>query len=112
MATLSNPANSLLSDLPAHTPAPWYFNESTNVIANANGLIAEILPVCIDATPDAVATEKANGHLICASPLMLAALRFALPLMEDLAASSNNRAERHAVRLMREAIKASEGKTK
>jgi hypothetical protein len=35
---------------------------------------------------------------------MLAALRFALPYMEDLAASSDNKNERRAARLMRDAI--------
>ena len=35
---------------------------------------------------------------------MLAALRFALPYMEDLAYSSNNQGEQRAAQLMREAI--------
>jgi hypothetical protein len=41
---------------------------------------------------------------------LLAALKFALPFMEDLANSSDNKGERRAAKLMREAIrKAQEG---
>jgi hypothetical protein len=39
---------------------------------------------------------------------MLAALRFALPYMEDLAGSSDNKGEKRAVKLMRDAISEAE----
>jgi hypothetical protein len=44
-----------------------------------------------------------------AAPSMLAALKFALPFMEDLANSSNNKGERRAAKLMREAICEAQG---
>ena len=43
-----------------------------------------------------------------AADQMLAALRFALPYMEDLASSSNNKGERRAAKLMRQAIAAAD----
>jgi hypothetical protein len=42
---------------------------------------------------------------------MLAALRFALPYMEDLANSSDNKGEKRAARLMRQAISKAEKRT-
>jgi hypothetical protein len=54
------------------------------------------------------AEQEARGQrlvsLANASPRMLDALRFALPYMEDLAASGDNEGERRAARLMRDAI--------
>jgi hypothetical protein len=44
------------------------------------------------------------GKFNTANAAMLAALRFALPFMEDLAGSGDNKAERRAARLMRKAI--------
>lgn len=44
-----------------------------------------------------------------AADQMLAALKFALPFMEDLANSSHNKGERRAAKLMREAIREAQG---
>jgi hypothetical protein len=54
-------------------------------------------------------TEPANFQRALrvrnAANQMLAALKFALPYMEDLASSSDNKGERRAARLMRQAIR-------
>lgn len=48
--------------------------------------------------------QEAYARQITASSLMFAALKFALPYMEDLAGSSDNKGERRAAKLMRAAI--------
>jgi hypothetical protein len=61
----------------------------------------------LDGTPTA-RKEKRGQEIVTlanAAPCMLAALKFALPFMEDLANSSDNRGERRAAKLMRVAMR-------
>jgi hypothetical protein len=61
----------------------------------------------LNGTPTA-RQEKRGQEIVTlanAAPSMLAALKFALPFMEDLANSSHNKGERRAAKLMREAIR-------
>jgi hypothetical protein len=92
----------LTVQLAEHTPGDWQRNGNQIVSVHRDDdgehetLICEVF--------DQHDWWKANARLITAAPGMLAALKFALLYMEDLANSSDNKYERHAVKLMREAI--------
>ena len=64
---------------------------------------------------DGTATEEHESrgqqivNLADAARKLLAALRFALPYIEDLAGSSDNQREQRAAKLMRDAISEAEG---
>lgn len=84
-------------------------------MTNTPRTLLEELETIDAALLDGTATEaqEARGQQIVtladAAPNLLAALRFALPYMEDLAASSDNPGEHRAALLMRDAISQAEG---
>jgi hypothetical protein len=86
---------------------PVTFLESWE-IERAYGALVSVLVQVHEAIGQArgSASSEANAtpRVRRATDQMLAALKFALPYMEDLANSSDNNGERRAAKLMREAI--------